>query len=321
MTSGRRCSCIHLSLAIAAVFLASALPAAAQAPGAPDIAVLRSRVEAALAEAAWDSALAPALELANVTGEAYLEALYTVLRVECRRGDESSAYLTLAALLDAGWSDYQRLRKDPEVALVGATDRCKSMIRQSHSRQYIRMLERDSREAMQKPAEIMAALAVKPGERVADIGAGSGYFTLRLAGAVGDAGRVWALDVRQEMLDHIAGRLREAQLANVELKLVPPDDPQLPAGGIDTILMVDTIHYVKDRAAYARKLREALAPGGRVVIIDFRRDPDALREFAPPIEQQVAQETLDAEMAEAGLHVVASHDFLPEQYFVVYAAR
>jgi SAM-dependent methyltransferase len=123
------------------------------------------------------------------------------------------------------------------------------------------------------------------------------------------------------MLDHIAGRLREAQLSNVELKLVPPDDPQLPAGGFDTILMVDTIHYIKDRAAYARKLREALAPGGRLVIVDFRRDPDAQREFAPPLEQQVARETLDAEMATCGLQPVAAYDFLPEQYFVVYAAR
>ncbi len=325
MNARRRSGRIRPPLLVCLLVLA--LPAVAQPPAAPlppaapDTAVLRARLDAALAAAAWDSALAPAEELAGVAGEAYLEALCTVLRVHCRRGDESSAYLTLAALLDAGWSDYRRLRTDPELALVGATDRCRNMIRQSHARLYIRMLERDSREAMQKPAEIMAALAVKPGERVADIGAGSGYFTLRLAEAVGDAGRVWALDVRQEMLDHIAGRLREAQLANVELKLVPPDDPQLPAGGFDTILMVDTIHYIKDRAAYARKLREALAPGGRLVIIDFRRDPEAQREFAPPLEQQVARETLDAEMVASGLQPVASYDFLPEQYFVVYGAR
>ncbi len=302
------------------LFLLWSITASAQPPVEPDPAALRARLDAALAAAAWDSAVAPAEALAVLAQDQHLEALYTVLRIHCQRADRPSAYETLEVLLDAGWWDHRRLRTDPDLALINQEERCRTLVRRSWSRQYIRMLERDSRDAMQKPAEIMAALAVKPGERVADVGAGSGYFTLRLAEAVGDAGRVWALDIRQEMLDHIAGRLREAELANVELKLVPPDDPQLPAGGVDTILMVDTIHYVQDRASYARKLAAALAPGGRVVVIDFRYDPTAKREFAPPIEQQVPQETLDREMAAAGLAVVASYDFLPEQYFVVYAA-
>lgn len=293
----------------------------AWAQPAPDPAVLQARLDAALAAAAWDSALVPAETIAGLDQERFLDSLYTVLRVHCRRGDRAHAYQTLEQLLDAGYGDYQRLRTEPEFALINKEERFLKTVRRSWSRQYIQMLERDSRDDMQKPAEIMAALAVRPGERVADIGAGSGYFTLRLAQAVGDAGRVWALDIRQEMLDYIANRLREAQIPNVELKLVPADDPQLPPGGIDTILMVDTIHYVKDRAGYARRLREGLAPGGRVVIIDFRYDPDAKREFAPPLEQQVARETLDREMAEAGLKVVSSYDFLPEQYFVVYAAQ
>jgi ubiquinone/menaquinone biosynthesis C-methylase UbiE len=282
---------------------------------------LQTRLDAALAAAAWDSALAPAVELATREGNQYLDALYTLLRVHCRRGDRGEAYQTLETLLDAGWSDYGRLRADPEMALINQEDRARTMIRRSWAGQYIRMLERDSRDAMQKPAEIMASLAFHPGERVADIGAGSGYFTLRVANAVGDSGRVWALDIRQEMLDHIAARLREAQLTNVDLKLVKPDDPGLPDGSVDTILMVDTVHYIQDRAAYARKLRPALAPGGRVVIIDFRYDPAAEREFAPPIEQQVPRETLDAEMQAAGFKVVAAYDYLPEQYFVVYAPR
>lgn len=295
--------------------------ASAQPADAPDPAALHARLDAALAAAAWDSALAPAEAIAGLDQERFCDSLYTLLRVQCRRGDRAHAYQTLELLLDAGYGDYQRLRTEPEFALINKEERFLKTVRRSWSRQYIQMLERDSRDDMQKPAEIMAALAVRPGERVADIGAGSGYFTLRLAQAVGDGGRVWALDIRQEMLDYIANRLREAQLSNVELKLVPADDPQLPAGGVDTALMVDTIHYVKDRAGYARKLRACLAPGGRVVIIDFRYDPDAKREFAPPIEQQVPRETLDREMAEAGLKVVASYDFLPEQYFVVYAAQ
>ena len=303
-------------LCLIGVSLASAQPA----PG-PDPAALQARLDAALASAAWDSALVPAESIAALDQERFLGSLYTVLRIHCRRGDRAHAYQTLEQLLDAGYGDYHQLRVEPEFSLINQEERFLTTVRRSWSRQYIQMLERDSRDDMQKPAAIMEALAVRPGERVADIGAGSGYFTLRLAQAVGDGGRVWALDIRQEMLDYIANRLREAQITNVELKRVPADDPQLPPGGIDTILMVDTIHYVKDRAGYARKLREGLAPGGRVVIIDFRYDPEAQREFAPPIEQQVPRETLDREMAEAGLKVVSSHDFLPEQYFVVYAAQ
>lgn len=303
------------------LFSLFALPGLAQPDVTVERASLRARLDAALATAAWDSALAPAEQLAGLAQTEYHDALYTLLRVYCQQGDRTAAYQALDLLLDGGYADYGHLRKDPDLALINQEDRCLATIRRSWSRQYIRMLDRESRDAMQKPAEIMATLAVKPGERVADIGAGSGYFTLRLAQAVGDGGHVWALDIRQEMLDYIAGKLREAQLTNVELKQVPPDDPQLPAGGIDTIVMVDTMHYVKDREDYARKLRAALAPGGRVVVIDFRYDPAAEREFAPPLEQQVPQETLDREMAAAGLAVIASYDFLPEQYFIVYAAQ
>lgn len=287
----------------------------------PDPALLQTRLDDALAAAAWDSALVPAQQLAWLAQEHYLTALYQVLRIECQQQNHAQAYLTLATLLDGGWSDYAGLRQDPDLALINRDDKFLATIRASWSRQYIRMLERESRDAMQKPDEIMRTLAVHPGERVADVGAGSGYFTVRLADAVGAAGHVWALDIRQEMLDYIAGRLREPNITNVELKLVQPDDPLLPAGGVDTILMVDTMHYVKDREAYARKLRAALAPGGRVVVIDFRYDPQAQHEFAPPPEQQVPQETLDREMAAAGLKVAAAYDFLPEQYFIVYAAQ
>jgi ubiquinone/menaquinone biosynthesis C-methylase UbiE len=301
--------------------LVFATAAAAQPPAASDPAALRARLDVAIATAAWDSAAGPAEELAGLAQADYHAALYTLLRVHCLRGNRHDAYQVLDLLLDGGWGEYQQLRTDPDLALIGQEERCRTMVRKAWSRQYIRMLDRDSRDAVQKPAEVMATLAFRSGERVADVGAGSGYFTLRVAEAVGDAGHVLALDIRQEMLDHIANRLREAQLTNVELKQVPADDPQLPPGGLDTILMVDTIHYVQDRASYARKLREGLAPGGRLVVIDFRYDPAAQREFAPPIEQQVPREALDAEMAAAGLKVVASYDYLPEQYFVVYAAQ
>jgi hypothetical protein len=90
---------------------------------------------------------------------------------------------------------------------------------------------------------------------------------------------------------------------------------------VDTILMVDAIHYVKDRTTYATKLRAGLAPGGRLIIIDYRPKPMSERPWGPPPEQQFPRETLDAEMAAAGFKIVAAYDFLPEQFFVVYVPR
>jgi len=303
---------------IVAVFLLVAFvaePAPAETPG------LAARLDRAAAESRWDDALAVADTLSSARHEAYLASLQRIVGLLCRKGDLEAAYGALDELLAAGCWDFRALREDPELAAISGQERFRDVVRAAWSRQYIGMLEGESRAGMQMPDRIMAALALREGERVADVGAGSGYFTLPVAAAVGPTGKVWATDIRQEMLDHIAGRIREAGLDNVELVLVPPDDPQLPAGGVDTILMVDVFHYIKERAAYGRKLRDALAPGGRLVVIDFRYDPDAVREFAPPPEQQVAREALDADLAAAGFRVREAHDFLPEQYFVVYEAR
>lgn len=282
---------------------------------------LTTALDAALRAEDWEAALAPAESLVLIAQAAHLEALQRLLGIHCRRGDREQAYATLAALLDAGYWDFPALRQDPALAAINQEERFRSLVRRAWSKQYIAMLERDSRDAMQMPEAILAALALKPGERVADLGAGSGYFTLRLAAAVGERGKVWALDIRQEMLDHIAGRLAEAELTNVELKQVLPDDPQLPVGAVDTVFMVDTMHYIKDRRVYAEKLRAGLAPGGRVVIIDFRYDPQAQREFAPPLEQQVPEATLIDEFAAAGLMLADRYDFLPEQYFLVFRVK
>jgi len=248
----------------------------------------------------------------------YFEASYELIRIHCKRGDENAAFEVVQDMLDAGYWDYRRLLGDEELTLINQTDRLRGMIRAAWAKGYISMLERDSRDAMQHPDRIMKALDIKAGDVVADIGAGSGYFTVRLAGAVGDQGRVIATDIRQEMLDFIEGRLEQAAISNVELVKVGPEETGLPTGAVDTVLMVDVMHYIKDRSAYAAKLRAALAPGGRVVVIDFRHDPEAKREFAPKPEDQVPRAVLDKEMAEAGLRVSEEFDFLPEQYFVVY---
>ena len=167
----------------------------------------------------------------------------------------------------------------------------------------------------------MATLAFKPGERVADVGAGSGYFARRVARAVGPAGTVWTIDIRPEVLSVLEARAAKEGLGNIRTQRVAPDDPQLPAGGVDTILMVDTLHYVKDRATYAKKLRAGLAAGGRVVVIDFVPKAPGERPWGPPPEQNMSREEVDTAMAAAGLVPARVHGFLSEQFFVEYRPR
>jgi ubiquinone/menaquinone biosynthesis C-methylase UbiE len=167
----------------------------------------------------------------------------------------------------------------------------------------------------------MKALAFKPGERVADIGAGSGYFTFPVAKAVGPTGVVWAIDIAPEMLEFLDMRVKARKADNIRLRRVTSDDPQIPPASVDTILMIDTIHYVKDRTAYAKKLLPALAPGGRVVIIDYIPKPMSERPWGPPPEQQFPREQMDREMAAAGFKVMGAYEFLPEQFFVIYGVR
>jgi len=293
-------------------------PADAAQTAANDRAAIAAELATARAEGQLDRALELAQEIAFSEQEEYFDALLDVVAILCQQGEKEKAVAAVQGALECGFWDFRRLLTDDALALINRDQEFRDMVVAAHSQQYIQMLERPSRDAMQKPEQIMAALAFRPGERVADVGAGSGYFTLPVARAVGPEGKVWAVDIKQTMLDYIEARLGEEGLGNVELVLAEPDDPKLPAAGVDTILMVDTMHYVRDRSAYAAKLAAALAPEGRLVIVDFRYDPEAEREFAPPPEQQVKREALDADLATAGLRVVESYDFLPEQYFVVY---
>jgi ubiquinone/menaquinone biosynthesis C-methylase UbiE len=156
---------------------------------------------------------------------------------------------------------------------------------------------------------------------VADIGAGTGYFTFQVADVVGPTGRVMALDIAPEMLEYLDLRIKARKAENVTTRRVASDDPQLAPASVDTILMVDAIHYVKDRGAYAKKLATGLAPGGRLVVIDYKPKPMSERPWGPPPEQQFPKEQLDREMSAGGFMPVASFDFLPEQFFVVYQLR
>ncbi len=183
---------------------------------------------------------------------------------------------------------------------------------------YIAALEDPARDAYQKPEEVVKALALRPGEVVADIGSGPGYFTLRLARAVGESGRVYAVDINPDMVRYLNRRVRDAGLHNVVSVLSEPDDPLLPDASVDCFLIVDTWHHIGNPAHYLALLKRMLKPGGRIVQIDFQK-----RELpvGPPVSMKIAREDLVREMEAAGFRLTAEHTFLPYQYFLVFEAR
>jgi ubiquinone/menaquinone biosynthesis C-methylase UbiE len=181
---------------------------------------------------------------------------------------------------------------------------------------YIAALDDPKRDAYQKPHEVMEALGVREGEVIADIGAGSGYFTMRLAHHVGPAGRVYAVDVSPDMIRHLHARVRDARLLNVSPILAPPDDPLLPQP-VDRFVIVDVWHHVEKQSGYLALMKKHLKPGGQVVMIDFhKRDLPV----GPPAGMKIAREDLLKQMQENGFRLVTEHTFLPYQYFLVFAA-
>jgi predicted methyltransferase len=168
------------------------------------------------------------------------------------------------------------------------------------------------RDAWQKPHEVIQALALPPDAVVADIGAGTGYFAVRLAHMV-PKGRVFAVDTEPAMVKHLAERAKQNSLANLTAVAGKPDDPRLPEKA-DLVLLVDVYHHVGERDRYFRKVAESLKPSGRVAIIDFRMDSPV----GPPKSARIPPERVKAEMKKAGYALAQEHAFLPNQYFLVF---
>jgi ubiquinone/menaquinone biosynthesis C-methylase UbiE len=184
------------------------------------------------------------------------------------------------------------------------------------SKAYIAMLDDPARDAYQKPHEVITALALRDGERIADIGAGSGYFTLRFAEHVGGRGQVLAVDVSPDMIVHLNQRVRDAGLDNVRTILALPDDPMLAPASVDRVFICDTWHHIGNHPQYLSGLKKDLMPGGQVIIIDFRKTEMAV---GPPPEMRVSRADVVAEFERNGFRLVKEHTFLPYQYFLVFA--
>jgi SAM-dependent methyltransferase len=187
-------------------------------------------------------------------------------------------------------------------------------IAQTVSSHAISWLERRDREAEERPTLVMENLGLKPDDVVADIGAGSGYFSFLMAPLV-PQGKVLAVDIQQEMLDFVEGRKKLKQVHNVETLLGTIEDTKLPEGQVDVVLMVDAYHEFSHPREMMLSIVEGLAPGGRVVFLEYRGE-DPKVPIKPLHKMTVKQVT--REMESVGLRFVEVRDFLPIQHFLVF---
>jgi predicted methyltransferase len=176
-------------------------------------------------------------------------------------------------------------------------------------------LEGPDRAAWQQPGRVMDALGIADGSVVADLGAGGGWFTIRLARRVGPNGLVYAEDVQPEMIESIARRVQREGLRNVRTVLGKDDDPRLAPGTLDAALMVDAIHEVQNRVEFLENVRRALKPRGRFGVVDFRKDGLGP---GPPLDERIDPAIVIADATAAGLRLLSREESLPFQFLLVF---
>jgi ubiquinone/menaquinone biosynthesis C-methylase UbiE len=179
-------------------------------------------------------------------------------------------------------------------------------------------LERPEREKEEQPAKLIEALKIKPGEVIADIGAGSGYYSFRLSKLAGPKGKILAVDIQPEMLAIIRKRMKEQNVTNIEPIQGTTSDPKLPANAVDTILMVDVYHEFDQPFEMTVAMVKALKPGGRMVFVEFRMEDDNV-----PIKlvHKMTQKQVIKEMEPHPLRWAKTLDVLPWQHIIVFEKK
>ena len=173
------------------------------------------------------------------------------------------------------------------------------------------------RDAWQQPEKVVQSLAIEPGDRIADLGSGGGYFTFRLSRAVGPTGRVFAVDVDKDMLEDLAERVKKDGYVNIEKVLAKYDDPSLPESGVDLIFTSNVYHHIEARAKYFADAARYLRPGGRVAVVDF----NGRHWSATFVGHTTPVELIKKEMDEAGYRLEREFDFLDRQSFLVFSKK
>lgn len=174
-----------------------------------------------------------------------------------------------------------------------------------------------TRDQWQQRDRVIESLQIRPGDQVADIGSGGGYFVFSLAKAVGPAGKVYAVDIDEEMTGLVAQQAKKEGARNVEVIVAKPDDPLLPLSGIDIIFTSNTYHHLDNRVSYLRNLHKYLRPDGRIAIIEFDR-----RGWLSGLwKHYTAPEFIKREMEQAGYSLQREFDFLDRQSFLIFVSK
>ena len=194
---------------------------------------------------------------------------------------------------------------------LGASDRTRPT---SDVEYWAGVFEDPSRKEWQKPITVLTFLGIQNGTVVADLGAGTGYFTSMLALQVGPAGKVYAVDIEPAMLDYLTSR-DDIMQERVFPILAKASDPKLPEGEVDLVFTVNTWHHIKKRTRYLGRLERSLTPEGRVAVIDFRAGELPV---GPPPGKKVPRDEVIAEFEEAGWRYVAESVALPYQYLLIF---
>lgn len=177
------------------------------------------------------------------------------------------------------------------------------------------LLEGADRSEWQQPDRVMDALLIADGFRVADVGAGGGWFTIRLARRVGPQGRVYAEDIQPEMIVSIEQRVKREDLKNVEIRSGTASDPKLPKG-LNAVLMVDTYPQLREPIAVLTSIAASLAPNGKLGIVDFK--PDGAGGPGPDLSERISPEVIKRQAAAAGLKLISHETFLKYQYLLIF---
>ena len=179
-------------------------------------------------------------------------------------------------------------------------------------------LDREERDVEEEPDRALDAIRIAKGSTVADVGAGSGYMTIRMARRVGPEGRVYATDIQPQMLNMLRERLQKERLANVTPVQGAVDDPRLPAETLDLILMVDVYHEFSEPQKMLDRIRESLKPEGRLVLLEYRQEDPAVP-IRPEHKMSVAE--VKAEIEPQGFKLDKVLEVLPRQHILIFKPR
>jgi arsenite methyltransferase len=178
---------------------------------------------------------------------------------------------------------------------------------------WVKVFEDPERDAWQKPDEVIRTMKLKSGDVIADIGAGTGYFTRRFAVAVGPEGKALGLDIEQSMIGYMNKDAKRLNLNNYVARRVKSDDPELAPASVDVVFLCDTYHHIEDRVNYFKRVAAGLKPGGRLVIVDFYKKE---LPYGPPPAHKLAKDVVIDELRRAGYSLKQDLRFLPYQYYL-----